>query len=243
MTKDSQNNELPEYNSSAGKSEELYGKVMQATTFRFSDKKDKNMQHLTNELFLAAKADLRAAAGKLKNTPKGNRVGVLLDMRNQAARFDQVQENTITNANDNLEIFYKRLAKKMNVDVGVVKEKLDTPEFNGQYNELKHELHRTRVLGVEKTNVEKLGTVVCNTAKVVGKIAGATIYNAWTVIGAAFSVAEKGSKAARDVSKTGRIRDSLEGHLKTVNNENVNSSFPIVNEKLWKDKSKGKRVR
>lgn len=148
MTKDS------EYTSKAGMFEELYGKAMQATSTHVFTNQGKALKYLSNELFLAAKADLREDAKNLEEAP----------------------------STTNLDIFYNRLGKKIGKTGEEVKKILNKATNKNQkpfkkiYEDLKAKLKEDRVLGVGKTNEEKAKTLAKNSLKAAMTI-GRTILN------------------------------------------------------------------
>lgn len=204
--------EATEYTSSAGKYEELYGKIMQATSTHVFSNEGKALQYLTNEFILAAKADLRAE----KQNPPG--------------------------IQNNYDIFINRLAAKIQKDSEPIKSESIKSAFNSSYGleemykNIKDELRATRVRGVEKTVSESLVTMAANAARVVIKALAPMRY-----INALASALSLESNPARDLSRTGFLRGELKDTLKKymIERQGKNSLEGLLTPKKLAQKAQG----
>ena len=234
MSKESTENntvptELPAYKSPASKFEGLYGTLMQKTSI---GDENKNLQYLTNELFLAAQADLRED----RKDPNFNRATNLGDNPTQSTK--------------NLDIFYERLAFKMDKNVNDVKKELfgdnrygavtlkDREDlFNKRYKELKLELDKTRVFGVGKTGLQSAVTLFTNTARTIGK----------ALVAIPVAIFGEADKPARKISTLGRIKDDLRNSLQNKTTltrggyewSDFSPSKQLTDKKLWKKPGQG----
>lgn len=210
------------------KFEEWYGTLMEKTTI--SGKENKNLQYLTNELFKAAKYDLREDA---KHKKEEGHIPSTKGLDEFTNKFGE-----------------KLGVKKINKTSELYK------ELASNYTELKGELKNTRVLGVGKSDFEKTKTLGRNCLVSMGRVFGAV--GAVSMVGAGLFVgffssgllgesllvggANLASKSINISLKNKRVK--LKNNIKKIVNADIISppnSTPKKNvlkeEKIWKKDS------
>lgn len=180
--------------------EEFLGNLRQKFIINSSNEKKKNLQHLTNELFKAAKADLR------KEALTGEKIEIT----------------------EGLDEFMKSFQKVIqpNSDLKIDKNSLNYRNLQKHYIELKQNLEDIRVLGVNKDLVKKVKTCTKNcfilSGRVLGFVAAGLSMGMAVAISATSFPADifiKGavfSMVAATSDKIGDTRNNLKDDLKNL---------------------------
>jgi len=205
MSKNSNDTKHPKY-------KELYGTIMQATTF---DTERKNLQWLTNRLFEKAKEDLQIDNYNATNDITAiTSEGKTIQMKNYGSL-------------EHFNSFIKELKEKHEISI----DGENLIDLQSTYHTLKGELKKTRVLGVGKNFSEKMKTIVANTFE---RIIPKAILGAFSFATGPILAAGLVATGTIPVSTTGKIRSDLKKQLKqTINGENAYTEALNTGKKIF----------
>lgn len=180
--------------------EEFLGNLRQKFIINSSNEEKKNLQYLTNELFKAAKADLR------KEALVGEKIEITEGLDNFMKSFQEVIQP--------------------NSDLKIDKNSLNYRNLQKHYIELKQNLEDIRVLGVNKGLVKKVKTGTKNCFILGGRVLGLVAAGLSMGIAVAVSTSSffqkifiKGavfSMVAVTYDKIGDTRNNLKDDLKNL---------------------------
>lgn len=207
---------------------EMYGKLILHAGL-LSSNEDRNLQYITNKLFVAAACDVAIENEKRK-------LKSLKSMsEEQRARLGELEKYP---HNYNLEVLNNKLKGKFGQEVSGLDAKLEKG-----YQDLKDEIYRVRISGVQKSTEEKIITLFGNCIKAIKSVFRVPTHLAVDV---AHEIVHPGQMSsskknllnpARVISKLGMARDEAKGALLMLKSNIGSRAFEEgIKRKLWKKK-------
>lgn len=208
---------------------EMYGKLILHSELHSSNE-NRNLQYITNKLFVAAACDVAIENEKKKLK--------FLETRSeeQETRLSELEKYP---PNFNLQVLNNKLRNKFSQEVSGLDYKLKLG-----YQDLKNQIDEVRIFGVQKSTKEKFNTVMKNCVKAVVSVLRVPAHlavDAFIHHGKIESSKRNLSNPTRVVSKLGMIRDESKRRILELKGYAKNNSFLTgISGKLWKKKEEFK---